>query len=402
MFVSAQDMAKQLYRSYPLYKETGLQIRRFQHKDILPLILPLKNDSCFKVEVIGKSTENRDIFLVKAGQGKKKVLLWSQMHGDEPTATMALFDIFRFLKAKDSFDVFRKQLLSECTLYFVPMLNPDGAEVFKRRTALDIDMNRDALSLQTPEGRLLKSLQQSLMPLVGFNLHDQHRLYSAGHSKHLATISLLAPAYNERLEINDVRKRAMQLIVGMNNMLQEFIPNALGRWGDEFEPRAFGDNIQKWGTSLVLIESGGYINDPEKQYIRKLNFLAMLMAFNAIATESYKQEDIGLYNQIPVNSRALFDLVIRGVDIPIKGYVVKMDLGINSNEIATNLPQKFYTKGVIEDMGDLSTFYGVEEINGQGLVLESVEEIKMGGKADFILKKGNDLVYKVKNGKISK
>ena len=30
--------------------------------------------------------------------GEVHVLLWSQMHGDESTATMALFDIFNFIK----------------------------------------------------------------------------------------------------------------------------------------------------------------------------------------------------------------------------------------------------------------------------------------------------------------
>jgi hypothetical protein len=43
------------------------------------------------------------------GNGKKKVLLWTQMHGDEPTATMASFDMFNFLEGKnDGFDSFRK------------------------------------------------------------------------------------------------------------------------------------------------------------------------------------------------------------------------------------------------------------------------------------------------------
>ena len=39
----------------------------------------------------------------------------------------------------------------------VPMLNPDGAERYARRNAQAIDINRDALQLATPEGRLLKA-----------------------------------------------------------------------------------------------------------------------------------------------------------------------------------------------------------------------------------------------------
>ena len=46
-----------------------------------------------------------------------------------------------------------QRILSSLTLYIVPMLNPDGAARFQRRNAQQIDVNRDALSLQTPEGR---------------------------------------------------------------------------------------------------------------------------------------------------------------------------------------------------------------------------------------------------------
>ena len=43
---------------------------------------------------IGRSVQNKPIFLVRFGSGQTKIMLWSQMHGDEPTATAALFDIF--------------------------------------------------------------------------------------------------------------------------------------------------------------------------------------------------------------------------------------------------------------------------------------------------------------------
>ena len=74
----------------------------------------------------------------------------------------------------------------------------------------------------------------------------------------------------------------MQLISAMNAILQKHIPNKVARYSDEFEPRAFGDNIQKWGTSTILIESGGLDKDREKQYLRKLHFVILLYAFQAI------------------------------------------------------------------------------------------------------------------------
>jgi murein tripeptide amidase MpaA len=88
------------------------------------------------------------------------VLLWSQMHGDESTATSALFDLFEYIRAHRQ-DAAVRGILSSLTLHVIPMLNPDGAERFQRRNVQSIDINRDALRLQTPEGRMLKTPRPS-------------------------------------------------------------------------------------------------------------------------------------------------------------------------------------------------------------------------------------------------
>ena len=87
----------------------------------------------------------------------------------------------------------------------------------------------------------------------------------------------------------------MKVIVFMNSIIQKYAPGQVGRYNDDFEPRAFGDNIQKWGTSAILIESGGYKNDVEKQEIRKLNFVSILSACYTIANGNYKKISIEDY-----------------------------------------------------------------------------------------------------------
>jgi len=368
-------MARRLHDAHDTYKEQTFTHRRFKHRDIVPLLDSLNGRGPLTVAQVGESHEKRAIYQVTAGTGSAKVLLWSQMHGDEATATMALFDLFNFLKAEnDGFDSLRQAILTSTTLYAVPMLNPDGAERFQRRTATGIDMNRDALRLQTPEGRLLKNLQQTLKPLVGFNLHDQNPRYSVGETGKQAVVSFLATAYDPARSINDVRQRSMQLIVGMNRALQQIVPGQVARYDDEFEPRAFGDNIQKWGTTLVLIESGGYAGDVEKMTIRRLNFVAILTALIAIADESYKQERVADYKAIPENGRPLFDVLIRNATVVRNGNPVTIDIGINREEVNSDSVRRGYDrtfryKSVVEDIGDLSTFYGLEEIDATGLTL---------------------------------
>lgn len=366
----AQDMARRLHDAHGTYEEQTFTHRRFKHRDMVPLLDSLNGRGPLVVSQVGESGEKRAIYQVTAGTGPAKILLWSQMHGNEATATMALFDIFNFLKAEnDGFDSLRQAILAHTTLYAVPMLNPDGAERFQRRTATAIDMNRDALRLQTPEGRLLKNLQQTLKPLVGFNLHDQNPLYSVGKTGKQAVVSFLATAYDPDRSINEVRLRSMQLIVGMNRVLQQFVPGQVARYDDEFEPRAFGDNIQKWGTTLILIESGGYAGDAEKMTIRRLNFVAILTALIALTDGSYSQERVGDYQAIPENGRALFDVLIRNATVMRNGKPIVVDVGINRQEINVDSARAFHYKSVIEDIGDLSTFYGLEEIDATGLTL---------------------------------
>src|SRR4029453_17533994 len=159
----------------------------------------------FILERVGVSAEGRSINMLTTGTGPFRVLLWSQMHGDEPTATAALFDVFDYLQRHRG-DPVVQRILSSLTLYIVPMLNPDGAERFQRRNAQGIDINRDALSLQTPEGQLLKSLRDRFNPRVGFNLHNQGWNTSIGDPPKPASISLLSVAYDEPRSENPGRR----------------------------------------------------------------------------------------------------------------------------------------------------------------------------------------------------
>ncbi|MEM8523360.1 MAG: M14 metallopeptidase family protein [Bacteroidota bacterium] len=357
------QVVHQVAKDYEQYKEARITHKRFTHSDIVPLIQKRENDTRYRVIKAGKSVEGRDIYLMRIGSGKTKVLLWSQMHGDEPTATMAIFDLLNFFEQNDQFNALRESILSNLTLYFIPMLNPDGAERFRRQNALGVDLNRDALRLQNPEARILKRAQQELKPHWGFNLHDQSRYYAVGKTNKPASISFLAPAFNYQKDVDGKRADAMKLIVEMNQILQEYIPGQVAKYSDAFEPRAFGDNIQKWGTRTILIETGAQYNDPEKQYLRKMNFLTLLGAFESISKENYEQNALRDYEDIPFNSRSLYDLILRGATVEHRGRKYTMDLAFNREEKMGE--EDPYYEGQLVYIGDLSTSYGYEEFNAE-------------------------------------
>ncbi|PZV86366.1 zinc carboxypeptidase [Algoriphagus aquaeductus] len=402
--VAYQKMpVEKLEAAYEKYKEPAITHRRFKHADLQPLIQ--KHGADFNLEELGKSVEGRSITSMKWGQGSTKVMLWSQMHGNESTATMALFDLFNFLEGKnDGYDELRNLLKNQLSLKFIPMINPDGADAFKRRNALDIDLNRDAISQISPEAVILKKARDDFEPEFGFNLHDQQIYYNVVNTPKQATISLLAPAYNYETEINDVRGRAMQTIAGMNELLQELIPGQVGKYDDAFEPRAFGDNIQKWGTSTILIESGGYQGDPEKQYIRKINFMIILNALHQIATRGYEQYTTEQYFAIPDNGFQLMDLIINEMQVKVKGEWYPLDIAIRRRE--TENAAGYFMSASVEDLGDMQIFFGFETLDATGLqylegkvystAFESVKDISEE-KAIELLRQGF-MAVKVKNG----
>ena len=364
-----KDITTALYDSYNIYKEPSLNKRRIKHHEIQPLINNYSGKQGYTVQKVGESIEGRSISLISVGTGKTNVFLWSQMHGDEPTATQAIFDILNFLDSQD-FKTEKEEILSNLTLHFLPMLNPDGAEIYQRRNTLGIDINRDALQLQSPEGRILKSVRDSLNADFGFNLHDQSTYYNAERTEKPATISYLAPAYNYEKDINDVRGNAMKIIVFMNRIIQKYAPGQVGRYNDDFEPRAFGDNIQKWGTSAILIESGGYHNDVEKQEIRKLNYVSILSAIYTISNGSYATIPISDYEKIPENDRKLFDLKIENVNYNLLGKTYKLDLGIQWLEVDKPEHNDFWYSSRVMDQGDLSTYYGYDTFDASGYTVK--------------------------------
>jgi Zinc carboxypeptidase len=370
--VEYRHFTHQLNASYKTFCEKSLTNRRIKHSDIKPLIEKLRENKIFTIQKAGVSVQNREIYLISAGTGKTKVFLWSQMHGDEPTATMAIFDILNFFSLGNEFDRLKTELLRKLTIYFMPMVNPDGAEVFERRNAFQIDLNRDAIIEQSPEAKVLRNTFDTLKPEFGFNLHDQSIYYSAGRNFKSAAISFLAPPTNYYKTVGIVRKKSMQLIAQLSISLKDFIPGHIGRYSDEYEPRAFGDNFQTWGTSTILIETGGWKGDPEKQFLRKINCIILLEAFKSVAEKAYEYESLQTYENIPLNEKDnIMDLILRNLVYNVENQKILIDIGINRTEINADSAQGFYSIGRVKEIGDLSVYSGYEECNLQGMVIQT-------------------------------
>jgi hypothetical protein len=376
--LSQMDISRSLFDSYERYKFREIDSRRFKQKDMLRWIEPYVRANVLKSTPLGASAEGRMISLYSYGSGPTKILLWSQMHGDEPTATMALIDIFNLLSERGN-DEIVAAVGTNLQLLVIPMLNPDGAERFSRRTAQLVDMNRDAASLATPEAKILREAQKHYRPQFGFNLHDQDPRLTVGRTKKVTAIALLAPAIDESRRDDDVRLKAKRVADGFARALHPFISGHLAKYDDTFEFRAFGDNVQRWGTSTVLVESGGWPQDRDKMFIRKLNYAGILSSLYSVATGEYQTNDLTMYDALPFNSKNLYDVIVRGAEFrgSDRAPAVRVDIAFNIEESARQSGGVQLNARVV-DLGDLSNFGAFDERNGKGISLRS-SQIQLDG-----------------------
>ncbi|GAA5524420.1 hypothetical protein Maes01_00977 [Microbulbifer aestuariivivens] len=343
-------------KTYLDYKVPGLDKPVIRQADILPLIQELRQSPLLRVEEIAHSYEGRPIVSIAIGEGETRVMMWSQMHGDEPTATPALFDLIAYISAPEQAE-WREGWMDDLTLVMVPMLNPDGAERNTRHNAQSFDVNRDAKALQSPEGRALMSLAKSFQPDFGFNLHDQGRDYGVGYTDKMATISVLAPAYNEAREINASRERAMKLIGQLVQRIDPFIGDHIAKYDDTYAWRAFGDTFSEMGISTILIESGAHPNDPHRQVARHMNFEMLVAAIDSIASGSYESVSAEIYEEIPFNEGDAF------VDVKIGN--IRAGEGNNGYRADIAINRRYGSVNVI-DVGDLSNLYGAISFDAGG------------------------------------
>ena len=368
----------------------GLEDRRFNHRTYWASVDPYLGGTV-STRVAGESAEGREIRHLTFGNGPTTVLLWSQMHGNESTASMSLADIIRFFHDRPDHPLARR-IADGATVHMIPMLNPDGAERFQRRNAQGIDVNRDARRLQTPEGQLLKTVRDEVDPAFGFNLHDQSAAVRVGQSDRGVAIALLAPAFNAARDVDDKRRRAMQVATLLIEAVEPLVGDHVAKYDDTFNPRAFGDLMGAWGASTILIESGAWDGDPQKQHLRKTNFVGILSALDAIATGRYAQYDPAVYESLEYNGRRVTDLLITGGSIAVPG------LPPLSADLLVNYDRPLLKQdAVIADIGDMGASEAQDTLDVRGLFLiptgEALDEdgiLDTGAPAHFIVAEDPD------------
>ncbi|OIQ27484.1 MAG: peptidase M14 [Bacteroidetes bacterium MedPE-SWsnd-G2] len=373
------------------YQESSLKSRYISLKSIRPILDNLSSN--FNLKCIGESVFGAPIFSLKIGRGKRKILMWSQMHGNESTTTKALFDFLNFLS--DKTNGVGQQILESCTLVIIPMLNPDGAKLYTRLNGVKVDLNRDAQNLSQPESQVLKKCYETEAPDFCFNLHGQRTIFSAGVNNKSATLSFLTPSQDEERSITPSRIKSMAVISDIVNGLEEELKGQIGRYDDAFNLNCVGDTLQNLNIPTVLFEAGHFKSDYDRDLTRGFVFDALLYGVLSIANRKDFASGYESYFEIPENGKLFFDIILRNASVEINGNSQKRDVAIQYKEVLVGENVKFLP--IIEKIDDLHEFFGHKEldVNGGAVLTHDKKPIYEGYENDFVFI--NNELFSLKN-----
>lgn len=354
---------------------------KYIHLDVIfPLLESFKN--VFEITEIGKSVQQRSIYQVQIGTGKTKILMWSQMHGNEPTTTKGLFDFFNFL-SKDS--ELAQQIKNKYTLLCIPMLNPDGAFAYTRENANSVDLNRDAYLASQPEMKLLRILYEEFKPDYCYNLHDQRTIFGTEGFNLPATMSFLAPAFNNDRDYNEVRMKAIVIINKMNRALQEYIPYQIGRFDDSYNVNCTGDYFTTQNTPTILFEAGHFQMDYGRDESRKYVFISLLSSLLDNYENVIVDNELDNYLRIPQNNKRFFDFIYKNVKIIDNSVEKIINFAAQYVEVLEN--NEIYFKAKISKVSDLEEYSGHTEYDCESMLFSEngINIPEIGKEANFYL-----------------
>ena len=362
------------------FKEQSVQGRYLTLEAILPILK--KHNTNNQVKHVGNSVQERPIYTYQIGTGKTKIFLWSQMHGNESTTTKALLDFINLLNSETEL---AKMLLESFTFLAIPILNPDGAYLYTRENANKVDLNRDAQDLTQPESLVVRGVFEVFQPDYCFNLHDQRTIFGVADSGKPATVSFLAPSYNEERDINATRLDAIRVINNINSVLQNYIPGQVGRFDDSFNINCIGDTFQSLGVPTILFEAGHFPDDYLREETRKYIFISLLVSFTTLSENDIVDNEISQYLNIPQNKVVFYDFMYKNIKINYDGNEIITNFAVQYKEELIDGKVNF--KAYIAAIENLDSYFGHYEYDAQGALYSDNQDNlpKINQIADFSL-----------------
>ncbi|UOE57427.1 Tat (twin-arginine translocation) pathway signal sequence [Bacillus sp. CMF12] len=307
------------------------------YEDVVKTLNGIEQTSKGKVEVFtldrfGKSEQGRSIYVAKVGNGEKKIWIQAQIHGNEKLVTEAALQLLKTYAGNNSKEV--QTVLEESTLYFIPMYNPDGAEMNTRSTKVMetgqlLDLNRDwaAEGFKAKESKVVYSYWAELKPDFAIDLHHQglKQVYGTNEATSFSLGISLAPngptlpAYKN---YNDVTRQMLAYVYdemsgyGYTHIDRYQIVDSEKQVGYDIDIKGGvvsammmglnynGLNPENHSHPAVFFEtkgnsSDGSLGQKSNGYLTKQNFLALKSLVYGYVTGEVNEVDPESWNDIP-------------------------------------------------------------------------------------------------------
>ncbi|GLB60512.1 M14 family zinc carboxypeptidase [Cytobacillus sp. NCCP-133] len=307
------------------------------YAEVVKILKNIEKISKGKVEVFtldrfGKSEQGRSIYVAKVGTGEKKIWIQAQIHGNEKLVTEAALQLLKTYASNQSKNV--QTVLEESTLYFIPMYNPDGAEMNTRGTMImetgqSLDLNRDWAenSFKAKESTVVYSYWTELKPDFAIDLHHQglKQVYGTNEATSFSLGISLAPdgpTLPNETDYNDVTKQMMAYVYdemkryGYTHIDRYQIVDSENQIGYDIDIKGGvvsammmglnynGLNPDNHSHPAVFFEtkgnsSDGSLGQKSNGYLTKQNYLALKSLVYGYVTDEVEEVDPDHWNDIP-------------------------------------------------------------------------------------------------------
>lgn len=308
------------------------------YEEVVKTLNGIEQTSKGKVEVFtldrfGKSEQGRSIYVAKVGTGEKKIWVQAQIHGNEKLVTEAALQLLKTYASNNSKEV--QTVLEESTLYFIPMYNPDGAEMNTRGTKITetgqlLDLNRDWSvdgGFKAKESKVVYSYWAELKPDFAIDLHHQglKQVYGTNEATSFSLGISLAPdgpTLPKETDYNDVTKQMMAFVYdemngyGYTHIDRYQIVDSEKQVGYDIDIKGGvvsammmglnynGLNPENHSHPAVFFEtkgnsSDGSLGQKSNGYLTKQNYLALKSLIYGYVTGEVNDVDPESWNSIP-------------------------------------------------------------------------------------------------------
>ncbi|WP_026585003.1 M14 family zinc carboxypeptidase [Bacillus sp. J33] len=307
------------------------------YDEVVKTLNDIEQTSNGKVEVFtldrfGKSEQGRSIYVAKVGTGEKKIWIQAQIHGNEKLVTEAALQLLKTYASNNSKDVLT--VLEESTLYFIPMYNPDGAEMNTRGTKLVetgqlLDLNRDWAEggFKAKESKVVYSYWAELKPDFAIDLHHQglKQVYGTNEATSFSLGVSLAPngpTLPNYENYNDVTRQMLAYVYdkmsgyGYTHIDRYQIVDSQKEVGYDIDIKGGVVSAMMMGLNYnglnpgnhshpaVFFEtkgnsSDGSLGQKSNGYLTKQNYLALKSLVYGYVTDEVSKVDPDHWNDIP-------------------------------------------------------------------------------------------------------